>query len=121
MPFKAIVAGGRGFSDFDLLCDKLDFYFSEIPDAIEIVCGGARGADALGDLYAKNNALDVTYFPANWDKHGKQAGILRNIEMGEYADALVAFWDGKSSGTKHMIEYMDIVANKPVRVVRYDR
>ncbi len=115
--FKVIVAGGRGFADYDLLKSKLDNLLVD-RDLVEIVSGTARGADKLGEFYAKRTQLAVALFPANWDLYGKSAGYRRNEEMAEYADALVAFWDGKSRGTKHMID----LANKSgiqVRVVNY--
>ena len=64
----------------------------------------ARGADRLGERYAKEHGYKVIYMPADWDLYGKSAGFKRNVQMAEYADALVAFWDGVSFGTKHMIE-----------------
>lgn len=81
----------------------------------EIVSGGAKGVDFCGEIYAKKANLNLSIFHANWDKHGKKGGILRNIEMGNYADRLIAVWDGTSRGTKHMIEYMKSL-NKPVYV-----
>ena len=52
----------------------------------------------------KSKVIKIKYFPADWNTYGKSAGFVRNIEMAENATALIAFWDGKSSGTKHMIE-----------------
>lgn len=75
-----------------------------ISDEISIVCGTARGADRLGEKYAKENGFHVAYFPADWERHGKAAGYIRNREMAQNADALVAFWDGESRGTKSMID-----------------
>ena len=69
-----------------------------------IVCGEARGADSLGKRLAYEKGWKVLSFPADWDKHGKAAGYKRNDEMARNADALIAFWDGKSRGTKHMID-----------------
>jgi ferric-dicitrate binding protein FerR (iron transport regulator) len=81
----------------------------------EIVSGGAQGVDFQAELYAKKHTLPFKEFKADWDKHGKKAGILRNIEMAKYADALIAIWDGKSKGTLHMI--CDMVSKqKPVFV-----
>lgn len=100
---KVIVAGSRDFKDYKLLCESLDFYLSRQTD-IEIVSGCARGADSLAIQYANERGYPVKKFPANWDLYGKSAGYRRNAEMAEYADALVAFWDGKSKGTKHMID-----------------
>ena len=60
----------------------------------------------LGAEWAANHGVPLQHFPAYWDKYGKSAGFIRNAEMGEYADALIAFWDGVSPGTKHMIQTM---------------
>lgn len=85
---------------------------------VEIVSGTARGADRLGERFAHEFGCKLKQFPADWSK-GRQAGMLRNIEMGNYADALVAFWDGKSRGTKFMIDYAKKKKLK-VKVIRYD-
>lgn len=99
---RLIVAGSRGFSDYQLLSCRLDYFLQNQTD-VEIVSGTARGADQLGEQYAKERGYPIKRFPANWEL-GKQAGYLRNKEMAEYATHLVAFWDGKSRGTKHMID-----------------
>lgn len=82
--------------------DQLVLTFG-LPD--EIVSGGARGADSLGERYAKENSIAIKRFTPDWDGLGKRAGFVRNQDMGNYADTVVAFWDGESSGTKHMIEF----------------
>jgi hypothetical protein len=114
---KVIVAGSRSFNDVPLLYQTLDRLLQknvEIASA-EIVSGRAKGADQLGEMYAAENNISLKLFPADWDTHGKKAGILRNTQMAEYADILIAFWDGKSRGTKHMI--LDMLAKgKPVHV-----
>lgn len=63
--------------------------------------------------------MGLTIFKADWDKHGKAAGFKRNTEMAKYADALIAFWDGKSKGTKHMIDTAKS-HNLKVRVIAYN-
>jgi hypothetical protein len=100
---KAIIAGSRGFSDFQLLYAKCEEIFSGEKE-VEIVSGTARGADKLGEHYASLKGYSVRQFPADWDKHGKAAGYLRNKDMADYANCLIAFWDGESKGTKHMID-----------------
>lgn len=100
---KLIIAGGRDFMNYEKLRTCVDD-FVQRNEVTEVVSGTARGADVLGEIYAKANGIPVKQFPANWNKHGKKAGYLRNAEMAEYADALIAFWDGKSKGTKHMID-----------------
>jgi hypothetical protein len=102
--FKVIIAGGRDFSNYDLLKVKLNKILSNINVPIVIVSGKARGADSLGERYAREMGYEVAEFPANWDKYGKRAGYIRNEEMAIYSDACVCFWDSKSRGTKHMID-----------------
>jgi hypothetical protein len=69
----------------------------------EIVSGGARGVDALGERYARENNIDLAIFPANWKEFGKSAGYRRNQQMADYADALIALHLNNSKGTSHMI------------------
>ena len=115
--FQVIIAGSRGFDDYDLLRSKCDAFFSRRkPTAI--ICGEARGADKLGRRYAEENGIEVLSYPAEWSRYGRAAGNIRNAEMLKVADALVAFWDGRSSGTKHMIE-ITREKNIPYRVVMY--
>lgn len=102
--FRVIIAGGRDFSDYNLLSTTMDHFLSRVNDEIIVVCGKARGADTLGELYAKERGYLVQYFPADWERYGKSAGYIRNTEMAKNADTLVAFWDGSSRGTKNMIE-----------------
>ena len=97
---KVIIAGSRDIIDMDELKNAIND--SEF-DITEVVCGGARGVDELGLIWGTNNDKPVKMFKADWHKFGKKAGIRRNIEMGKYADALIALWDGNSRGTDHMI------------------
>lgn len=83
-----------------------------------IVCGKARGADSLGEQYAKEKGYEIRYFPADWKSLGKSAGYKRNEQMAQNADALVAFWDGQSRGAKHMID-LACKYGLDVRVIRY--
>jgi hypothetical protein len=69
-----------------------------------VLSGNARGADILGEMWAKNNSIPCELYPAEWDIHGKSAGYIRNSTMAENAEALIALWDGESRGTKHMID-----------------
>lgn len=118
MKKKIIVAGGRDFSNPDLLISKLDFLFGKIRSEIQIVSGGAKGADLYGEMYSSLRGHDLKVFPADWSKLGKSAGFVRNEQMAKYADFCVIFWDGKSRGTQHMIN----LAKKhklPTKIVRY--
>ena len=118
--YKIIIAGGRDFMDYKLLKEKVNKILQEkkVTHKIVIISGCARGADTLGLRYASENAFDVEKYPADWDKYGKKAGYVRNVEMAENANALIAFWDGKSKGTKHMID-IATERNLPIRVIRY--
>ena len=111
--FKLIVAGSRSFSDYALLSEALDQLLSDVEDEIEIVSGTASGADRLGERYALEHNYHLTKFPADWQRFGRSAGYRRNVDMANYADALAAFWDGSSKGTKHMI---DIAKDKQLLV-----
>lgn len=96
---KTIIAGSREFNDYKLLCQICK---EEV--ITEIISGTARGADQLGEKYAEENRIPKKLFPAEWSKYGKSAGYKRNAEMVKHADALIAFWNGESKGTKHMID-----------------
>jgi len=97
---KLIIAGGRDFDCKDPVCKEV----GKSGGITEIVSGTARGEDRLGEEYAKEKGIKVRRFPADWNKHGKAAGPIRNEEMAQYADSLIAFWDGASRGTGGMIE-----------------
>ena len=101
---KVIIAGGRDFADYDKLRDACDEQLINAEEDIEIVSGGAKGVDTLGEQYAEEKGLEVKKFPADWKGYGRAAGIIRNSQMADYGDMLIAFWDGKSKGTKNMIE-----------------
>jgi len=101
--FAVIIAGSRDYTNYDEAKLILDKVFSKRKPS-KIVCGMARGADMIGMKYANEYKLPILCCYANWEKYGKAAGYRRNTEMAKRADALVAFWDGKSPGTKHMID-----------------
>jgi hypothetical protein len=72
----------------------------------------------LGELYANENNIKIIEFPADWEKFGKKAGYIRNEEMAKYSDSCIVFWDGKSKGTKHMIELAKKY-NLNLKIVKY--
>ena len=117
---KVIIAGGRDFTNYEVLRNACDYYLQrKHHEEIEIVSGRARGVDQMGERYAKERGFKIKYFPAEWSRYNKSAGYIRNKQMAEYADALIAFWDGKSRGTKHMIELAKQYELQ-LRVFRYD-
>lgn len=102
--YRVIVAGGRNFDDYNLLSATLDTAFGFVPkEDIALISGTARGADSLGEQWATERGIEVLRFPANWDTYGKSAGYRRNEEMAKAGNYLIAFWDGQSRGTQHMI------------------
>ena len=101
---KVIIAGSRNFTNYQKLKKQCDQFLQNQTD-IEIVSGEHyKGADKLGEKYAAEKEFPLTKFPANWYRYGKAAGPKRNEYMANYADALIAFWDSKSRGTKNMIQ-----------------
>lgn len=118
--FKVIIAGGRQFNNYVLLSAKCDGILSQkrMTHKIIIISGTARGADTLGEKYARERGFTLRQFPADWDQFGKSAGYRRNCQMADNADALIAFWDGQSPGTRHMIEIAR-ERNLAVRVINY--
>lgn len=111
---KVIIAGGRDFNDYSFFEKCMGELNLEIT---EVVSGMAKGADSLGIRWAEG-WVDVKEFPADWEQYGKAAGHIRNQQMSQYGDVLVAFWDGRSTGTKSMIEKM-VQAMKPVHIYFY--
>ena len=113
---RVIIAGSRDFDDFPKLMNSSIEILTGISknrddlDRIRIISGTARGADKLGEQYAKIAGYELSTFPADWDGLGKRAGYVRNAEMAKFAieddnyGVLIAFWDGQSRGTKHMID-----------------
>ena len=98
-----IIAGSRYFEDYDLLMETLDEFLTT-HSVLEVVSGTCRGADKLGERWAKEHNIPVKQFPAQWDKYGKTAGPIRNREMANYGTHLVAFLTAQSRGTKNMIQ-----------------
>lgn len=113
--FKLIVAGGRDFNDYDRMsADLFDLAENELEaEQVSIVSGMARGADSLAVEFADREKVKLHEFPAQWDTYGRSAGYHRNADMAAASHGLLAYWDGKSRGTMHMI---NIARNKGLRV-----
>ena len=103
---RVVIAGSRNYNDYVEAKKYIDFCISSIrkEHTIIILSGGCRGADLLGESYAKENGMKIERFPANWNKYGKSAGVIRNRQMAVTCDYVICFWDGASRGTKSMIE-----------------
>lgn len=110
---RIIIAGSRTFNNYNYMKRKLSSYIGLLMKTyqnaeFEIISGGAKGADNLGEKYAEENKIKLTIMPADWEQYGKSAGFIRNKAMAEYAVKadkayLIAFWNGSSKGTANMI------------------
>lgn len=110
---KVIIAGSRHINDFSLL--KLALIIANF-NKDTVICGLCKGPDMLGTRYAQENNIELMTFPADWNKFGRRAGPIKNKQMSDCADALIALWDGKSPGTKDMINKMKL-QNKLVYIL----
>jgi hypothetical protein len=115
---RLIIAGGRDFDDYNLLCDKATQFIGNRKD-VTIISGLARGADRLGCRFAEESGYPLRGFAAEWGKFGRAAGAVRNKLMAKEATHLLAFWDGNSKGTMHMIDYAHELGLQ-IEVVMYD-
>ncbi len=126
---KLAIVGSRTFDDFNLLNETVcSCFMSEfMPYHVEaIISGGAKGADSVAKRWAIINSVDtedfkaVEYFefPADWESDGKAAGFIRNKEIVNACDMVLAFWDGKSKGTEHTIK-LARQAKKPTFIVYF--
>ena len=113
---RLIIAGSRSFTHYQHLCQTLA---PERHRITQVLTGGARGADQLGFRWALKHHIRSRCFAADWERFGKAAGVRRNHQMAQAGDLLIAFWDGRSAGTRHMISCMQQLG-KPVVVIRTD-
>jgi len=118
-PMYLVIAGGRDFSNYNLLkasMSQILQYWSYLP--LITITGKAKGADSLGERFSVEHNIPFLEYPADWDTFGKSAGYRRNAEMAKKGTHLLAFHDGKSRGTKHMIDLAK-KENLKTKVVRY--
>mgnify|MGYP003571319571 CR=1 FL=1 len=102
---RLAIVGSRTFNDYNMVVKVLSQLKHDYDyNYIEIVSGGAKGADAFGERYANENGIKLTVFPTDWKKWGKRAGFIRNVDIIKNCDVCVCFWDGESHGTKHDVE-----------------
>lgn len=127
--FYCLVVGSRGFNNYDLMKEKLDFLLKNKQGKhIVIVSGGANGADSLAERYARENHYELVVFLADWNngsngKVNRGAGFIRNEKMHKFISTkedrgVVAFWDGVSKGTAHSFD-LSKKYNNPLKVIRF--
>lgn len=104
--YKLVIARSRDFQDYSFLCETVDRHLKNKArdNVITIISGTANSADQLGERYAKEKGYKLEYYPADWEHYGNAAGPLRNTQMAKAADDVIVFLDGKSAGTKNMME-----------------
>lgn len=119
---KLAIVGSRNFDDNFLMIEILHTFMAGYDnlweEKIEVISGGAKGADLMAKKCALIAELKYTEFPAEWDKYGKSAGYIRNKQIVDVCDIVLAFWDGESKGTQHTIKLAK-VAKKPTFIVYF--
>lgn len=123
---RVCICGSRTITDYKYIEDMMILLQNnEGIKPAEIVSGTARGPDKLGETYAVKHNIKIKRFPADWKTFGLSAGYRRNVEMAEYSDIIVAFYDGKSKGTMHMINISKeknktvvVVQNKEYKIIK---
>jgi len=113
---KICVCGSRCYDDEFFVVDAVG---ASGFDLTELVCGMARGVD-MAAYRVYDGKVPIRAFPADWDRHGRRAGYVRNAVMVGECDAVIAIWDGKSRGTKHTIDLCAKVG-KPLFVYHPER
>jgi hypothetical protein len=111
---KLAIIGSRTFNNYKLLEQELEQYKDKVS---LVISGGAKGADSLGEFWAKENNIKTLIFLPDWDKYGKRAGFIRNEDIIKNCDCVIAFWDGVSSGTKHSLSLCEKYS-KPYKIVK---
>lgn len=112
---KLAIIGSRTFNNYNLLKETLEQYKSKIT---KVISGGAKGADSLGEQWAKENNIQTQIFYPDWDKYQKAAGFIRNKDIIENCDVCIAFWDEVSIGTKHSLSLCEKL-NKPYKIIKF--
>lgn len=110
---KVAIIGSRRYHSLQLV----RAYVASLNEDDWVVTGGAMGVDLEAEGAARERKLPFLVFPAQWERYGRSAGYKRNILIVQYADRVVAFWDGKSKGTQNTIELAERM-DKPVEIVR---
>jgi hypothetical protein len=111
---KVAIIGSRDFNNYELVKKTMEEY----ENVDMIVSGGAKGADTLGEQWAKENNKETLIFKPDWEKYGRSAGMIRNKDIVKNSDLVIAFWDGKSKGTKNSIDTCGKLGIK-VRIVNF--
>lgn len=115
---KLAIIGSRTFTNYDKLLQTMSLFEESHRQFTRIISGGAKGADSLGERWAKYWNIEIERYLPDWDKHGKFAGYIRNQHIIDACDVVVAFWDGKSKGTLDSIRKAKAV-KKPTFIIYF--
>jgi hypothetical protein len=117
---KLAIVGSRTFNGYETLVTEVRYFLIGcrvlLSDVSYIISGGANGADTLAEIFAKQHQIPMEIFKPDWNKYGMRAGFIRNVKIVDNCDILIAFWDGRSKGTKHSIELAK-QAGKIVKII----
>lgn len=110
---KICVCGSRTITNYKIIEQGINNILRENNFlATELISGCATGPDKLGETWAAKNGVNIVRMPADWKKYGLSAGYIRNCQMADISDIIISFWDGKSRGSKHMIDYCKKISKK---------
>ena len=102
---RIVIGGSRTYTDYKAFSEALDSVLSSMPqNEITILSGHCKGVDAMAERYAAEHKISIRVYPAEWNIYGRAAGPVRNRRMVEECDLVIAFWDGRSKGTKSLID-----------------
>ena len=116
MSKKVAIGGCRYYTDYKLFKSCLDEILKDQKDEIIIISGHCSGVDLMAERYATESGLKAEIFYPEWEKYGRAAGPIRNKKMVEAANIVIAFWDGKSKGTKSLIKYAEISKKEIIKI-----
>lgn len=118
---KVGIVGSRSITDSKYVFSVLDFYLARLLEENEVVVvsGGAIGIDSLGAQWAELRKLKTEIYLPDWQTHGKKAGFLRNQQIIDNSDYLIAITTG-SNGTADSIKRA-VKKNIPIKIIKYER
>lgn len=104
--YRIVIGGSRDYRDYDRFCALIDECLEKlnIKDEIQILSGHCSGTDALAERYAAQRGFRLEIYPAQWERYGRAAGPKRNEQMVLQSSLVIAFWNGASKGTKHLLD-----------------
>ena len=101
---KVAIIGSRDFNDYNYMCEMMDDFTKCHFTITTIISGGAKGADSLGEKWAEDNNLPTEIYKPDWKKYGRSAGYIRNADIVDNSQHVIAFWDGNSKGTLNSVD-----------------